>query len=204
MKRGDKHAVSRQAVVLPRQKSNHILWMLVGGAGGAILGFAAALIFCYFTWVRDLQVHLAAKERALSEWEELNRQERATIASMKSMSVDEMKRWMAANNEQTTFFMDMQRRLHQVETALTGPGTTYIAMGVLGLLGVVGLVVFWLRSADRDAATTLENVATLAPEAMVRAVLVRSLAFRKEPLTIALRDDTGGQHPRELSAPSDE
>lgn len=182
-------------------KDLHRPTLLLGVAVGSILGFAAALIFCYFTWVRDLQVHLSAKEKALTEWAELNRQERSTVESMKNMSVDELKQWVAAANEQSTYFMDMQRRLNQLEVALTGPGTTYIVLGVMALLGVVVPLIFWVRSADHAAATALEQVVGLAPEAMVRAVLVQSLALRKEPLTIAVDDQPSFRNPKLPPAP---
>lgn len=179
-------------------RASRVIWILAGTAVGVIVGFALALIFCYFTWVRDLQVHLAAKEKALNDWAELNRQERATIVSMKSMSTAELNKAVADMDRQSTFFMDMQRRLHQVEVTLTGPGTTYILLGIIALLGVVALVVAWLRNGDREAATTLENVAALAPEEMFRAVLVRSLAARKEPLTITVEERSDSQRPKEL------
>ena len=175
-----------------------VLGVVVGGLVGIIIGFVLALIFCYYTWVRDLQVHLVAKEKALNEWAEINRQERATVATLKGMSADELRRWVASVDEQNTSMMSMQRRLHQLELSLTGPGTTYIIIAVCALLGVVGLVVFWLRDANREAATTLENVAALAPEDMVRAVLVKSLAARTEPLAITVEHAPARQRPREL------
>ncbi len=181
-----------------RERAANSLRTYRGVAVGVIIGFACALIFCYFTWVRDLQVHLAAKEKALNDWAEINRQERATIVSMQNMSVDEMKRRVAAVDEENTFFIDTQRRLHQVELAMTGPGTTYIVIAVRGLLVTTVLVFFSFHAADRDAATTLENVASLAPEAMLQAVLVKTLAARKEPLTIAVENRTVPKGPNQL------
>lgn len=183
-------------------KRERRLLVLTGGVVGTIVGFAGALIFCYFTWVRDLQLHLAAKEKALNDWAEINRQERATVAALKDMGTEELRRWVASVDAQNTSMMGMQRRLHQVELAVTGPGTTYIVVAACALLGVVALVVFWLRDANRDAAITLENVAALAPEEMVRTVLVKSLAARTEPLAITIEHGHGRQRPPELPAPT--
>ena len=66
------------------------------------------------------------------------------------------------------------------------------------ILGFVGLVVVWLRDANADAATTIENVASLAPEDMVRSILVTCLA-KREPITV---QGTELPDPMALPAPS--
>jgi hypothetical protein len=199
----EKH-VSNQESRSGRETVANSLRTCRGLATGVIIGFACALIFCYFTWIRDLQVHLVAKEKALNDWAELNRQERARIMAMQNISVDVLKRWVAAVDAENTAFIETQRRLHQLELAVTGPGTTYIVIAVCGLVVTTVLVFFSFHAADRDAATTLENVASLAPEAMLQAVLVKTLAARKEPLTISLENRAVGEDPSRLPDASDE
>uniref|UniRef100_A0A7C4QP03 Cold shock domain-containing protein n=1 Tax=Schlesneria paludicola TaxID=360056 RepID=A0A7C4QP03_9PLAN len=159
--------------------SNPFLWGLVG--------FCAAMIFCEFTWVRPLRAQLDAREKSLQEWERINRQEREAIATIKTISTEELKKWVATMDEQNKRFAELQSKLHQQEIELTGPATSYILIASVVILAVIGLVVFWLRDANASAATTLENVASLAPDEMMRALLVASIANR-EPINVLVSE----------------
>jgi cold shock protein len=152
-----------------------------------LVGFCAAMIFCEFTWVRPLRAQLNAREKSLQEWERINRQEREAIATIKTISTEELKKWVATLDEQNKRFAELQSKLHQQEIELTGPATSYILIASVVILAVIGLVVFWLRDANAAAATTLENVAALAPEDMMRSIFVATLASR-EPINVLVND----------------
>ena len=151
------------------------------------------MIFCEFAWVRPLPEDLVAREKSLQEWERINRQEREAIATIKTISIEELRKWVATTDEQNQRFAELQSKIHQHEIDLAGPAISYILVAALAVLAVIGLVVFWLRDANSAAATTLENVAALAPDAMVRSVLIASLAAHK-PITLVVDDknDKGG------------
>lgn len=157
--------------------SNPFLWALVG--------FLAAMIFCEFTWVRPLRAQLDAREKSLQEWERINRQEREAIATIKTISTDELKKWVATVDEQNKRFAELQSKLHQQEVELAGSATSYIVIAAIAIAAVIGLVVFWLRDANASAATTLENVASLAPDELMRTILFASLANR-EPISLVV------------------
>lgn len=162
--------------------SNPFLWALVG--------FCAAMIFCEFTWVRPLRAQLDAVEKSRQEWERINRQEREAIATIKTISTDELKKWVATVDEQNKRFAELQSKLHQQEVELAGPATSFIVIAAIAIATVIGLIVFWLRDANATAATTLENVASLAPDELMRTVLVASLANR-EPISVVVDPKPG-------------
>jgi cold shock CspA family protein len=145
------------------------------------------MIFCEFNWVRPLRAHLDARERSLQDWERINRQERETIATIKTLSTEEVRKWVATLDEQNQRFSDLQNKLHHQEIELTGPATSYIIIAAVVTVAVIGLVVFWLRDANAAAATTLENVVVLAPEDMMRSLLVAGLA-RRDPISVIVEE----------------
>jgi cold shock CspA family protein len=151
------------------------------------VGFCAAMIFCELTWVRPLRAQLDAREKSLQEWERINRQEREAIAAIKTISTEELKKWVDTMDEQNKRFAELQSRLHQQEIELAGPATSFILIASLVVVAVIGLVAFWLRDANASAATTLENVASLAPDEMMRALLVASIANR-EPINVVVSE----------------
>jgi hypothetical protein len=148
---------------------------LFGGLVGLLVGFAAALVFCWFTWVRPLQANLDAREKSLQEWERINRLEREAVGTIKTISVEELRRWVATVDEQNTRFAELQRIAHEQEMQLAGPAHTYIVITATFVLGVVALVVFWLRDGNTSAATTLDAIAGLAPEQIIRTAVMARL-----------------------------
>ncbi len=147
-----------------------------GGLIGLLIGFAAALIFCWFTWVRPLQANLDAREESLREWERINRMEREAVATIKTIWIEELRNWVATVDEQNSRFAELQRIAHEREMQLAGPAHTYILIAAAVVLGIVGSVVFWLRDGNASAATTLDNIAGLAPEQIIRAAVMARLA----------------------------
>ncbi len=159
---------------------------MFGGLVGLLIGFAAALIFCWFTWVRPLQANLDAREASLQEWERINRMEREAVQTIKTISIEELRKWVATVDEQNSRFAELQRIAHEREMQLAGPAHTYILIAAAVVLGVVGLVVFWLRDGNASAATTLDNIAGLAPEQIIRsAVMARVVNPQLAPGPVA-------------------
>lgn len=147
-----------------------------------LIGFAAALIFCWFTWVRPLQANLDAREKSLQEWERINRLEREAVATIKTISIEEWRKWVSTVDEQNSRFAELQRISHEQEVRLAGPAHTYILIAAAVVLGVVVSVVFWLRDGNASAATTLDNIAGLAPEQIIRsAVMARFVNPQHSP-----------------------
>lgn len=155
--------------------SSPILWVA--------LAILVTFIWCEFTWVRPLREQLANKEKSIHEWERINRQERDAIAAIKTISVAELQKWVATVDEQNRLFAGLQNKFHQQEVDLAGPATSYLVVGGFITLASIGFVVFWLRDADAKDATTLENVAALAPDDMMRSILVAGLTSR-EPINL--------------------
>jgi hypothetical protein len=129
---------------------------------GVLLGFAVALIYCWFSWVRPLQSHLDASEKSLQEWAKVHLRERENAGAIQGLSVNELRTWVAAVDEQNRLFTELERHLHQQELELAGPPTSYLLIAACVVLGVVALMVYWLRDGNQVAATTLENLAVLS------------------------------------------
>lgn len=150
---------------------------------GFFVGAAVTLLFCWFSLVGPLSKQLVAREKAAMEWERINRQERDTVATLKTISTDELKKWVATIDEQNVRFATLQSLLHKQELELSGPATAYIVIASAFLTAITILIVVLFRDANSSAATTIENVASLAPEAMVRSLLTAHLA-KQEPITL--------------------
>ena len=175
-------------------------WIAVlGGVGiGLVIGFFVTILICWFVWIRHYEVQLREKEESLQRWQEQVRRDIDQVTVAKNISLDQVKTWVATNNELREHYTELQRQLHQREIKLASAGNNTVLIGVGAVVAVALLVVFLLRDAHRSAAITLENVASLAPEDMLRAVLVQTLAARKEPLTIAVEHHPAPDRPRQL------
>jgi hypothetical protein len=152
---------------------------ILAGLVGLLIGFAAALVFCWFTWVWPLQANLNAREKSLQDWQRINQMEREAIGTLKTISIGELTKWVAIVDQQNTRFAELMRITHEQEMQLAGPAHTYIFIAAAVVLGVVGLVVFWLRDANASAATTLDNIAALAPEQMIRSAVMTRIVHQQ-------------------------
>jgi cold shock CspA family protein len=150
---------------------------------GLLVGFSGAVIYSEFTWAARLRSQLAEQQRSSLEWERMNRQERQAIADMKTISVEEMRSWVATLDEQNKTFANLQSKYHEQEIELAGPASTYILIAAVITLSGVAIIVFWLRDANAAAATTLENAVALAPDEMLRS-LAFSSHFNRQPKTV--------------------
>jgi hypothetical protein len=140
---------------------NQHSWSAGSVLSGILLGFAVALVYCWFTWARPMQASLDACEQSLQEWAKINMLERQNVSAVKDLSVDELRRWVATLDEQNQRFMALESRVHQQELDLIGPATSYLIIAACVVFGVVILLVYWLRDGNQAAVTTLENLAAL-------------------------------------------
>jgi cold shock CspA family protein len=101
------------------------------------------------------------------------------IATIKTVSTEELRKWVATVDEQNQRFATLERLAHEQEVQLLGPSIDLVVIAAVVVLGVVGLLIFWLRDANAAAATTLDNIAALAPEQALRV----SVATRPSPLS---------------------
>ncbi len=108
-------------------------------------------------------VHLDQREKSLREWERINRQEREAIATIKTISTEELRKWVSTLDEQNTRFAELQSLLHKQEIQLVSPATTHLWISLLALIGVVGFAMWMIRDANADAARTLHNAVALLP-----------------------------------------
>jgi hypothetical protein len=129
----------------------------------AVVGAAVGFLFCWWFLAMPLRTSLAAREEALQEWERINRLERAAVADMKTISGEELRKWVATIDDQNTRYAEMTRRLHQQEIALSGPGTTYLVLAVISLLGTAGFIAWMVRDGNANAAVTLNNAVAVLP-----------------------------------------
>jgi hypothetical protein len=83
-----------------------------------------------------------AQEESLREWERINRKERDAIATIKSISVEELRKWVATLDEQNTRYAELQRLEHEQELRMTGPGISYILLAAFIVLVFFGSLVF--------------------------------------------------------------
>ena len=123
-----------------------------------ILGFSAGYWLCLNSYGAQ-----AEREKALLEYQKKLNEERATLQDMRSLSVDEVKKWAAAQSESSAKFTEIIHKLHQWEKQLQEPNHHLVfgcAFFVLIALGLV--VVAWRASAIRTEAA-MENAIIIMP-----------------------------------------
>jgi len=151
------------------------LGALAGVSVGLVVGFAIA----WFVLLSPMKASVEARERAVQQWEALVAKERQAVGEIKHLSVEELRKWTAAVTEQNTRFADVQRQLHRQEIELTGPGTAFVAIAGFAVLAGLGFAAGMAVDGNREAATTLDNIAALAPAQMVTVSQVAAAERRK-------------------------
>lgn len=144
-----------------------------------IVSFFLGCLFIYVTHVRSLHRVLDKREEQLNNLHELVEKEQRRVAEMGQISQSELKEWIAGNMEINTKFSQIQRRLHQAELEMRTPGLIYLSLGLVIAAFTVGLWYALMHSANAEAASTLDNVAILAPEDMVKTCLVASASRQR-------------------------
>lgn len=137
------------------------------------VGLALGLILCWWFMVRPLEARLDAREKALQEWERINRMERESIANIKTINIEELRKWVSTLDEQNTRYAELQTILHKQEIELTGPATTHLFIALIAVLGAVGFAAWMVRDSNADAARTLNNAVAVLPS-LREALRVRS------------------------------
>lgn len=148
-----------------------------------IVGFIVGVVFCWFFFVRPMGATLDARERNLLEWERLIRQERQTVADIKTIGTEELRKWVATLDEQNTRFSQLQIQLHKQELSLVGPPIMHLWL--MGLIVVIsfGLVIWMIRDGNADAARTLYSAVAVLPS-------LREALREKRPALEASAPDT--------------
>ena len=127
------------------------------------LGLAFGVILCWWFMVRPLEARLDARERSLQEWERINRMEREAIADIKTINIEELRKWVSTLDEQNTRYAELQTILHKQEIELTGPATTHLFIALIAVMGTVGFAAWMVRDSNADAARTLNNAVAVLP-----------------------------------------
>ncbi len=128
-----------------------------------LIGLLTGFFFCWWYLVRPLEARLDAREKAIQEWERINRMEREAIANIKTINIEELRKWVATLDEQNTRYTKLQSLLHKQELALTGPATTHLYISLVAVIGTMGFVAWMMRDSNADAARTLNNAVAVLP-----------------------------------------
>jgi cold shock protein len=128
-----------------------------------LIGLASGFLLCWWFIVNPLAARLDAREKAVQEWERINRMEREAIANIKTINIEELRKWVSTLDEQNTRYAELQTLLHKQELALTGPATTHLYIALIAVLGTVGFVSWMMRDGNADAARTLHNAVAVLP-----------------------------------------
>jgi CspA family cold shock protein len=129
----------------------------------ALIGLSAGFLICWYSMVRPMGVHLAQREKALLEWDQINRQERQAIANIKTISTEEIRKWVSTLDEQNSRFNEIQSRLHKQEVSLISPGTVHLWISLIFVLGMAGFAIWMIRDSNADAARTLQSAVAVLP-----------------------------------------
>jgi len=136
----------------------NILPLLISIVVALVIGVCIGYALCYFGRVRKLEAHLDARERALRDWERLTRIEREQVADVKSMSIQETMKYLAKLDEASTRFARLEQEIFDLEREMLSPGTTFIVIAAIAVLGSLALMVLLMRDANQKAAHTIENL----------------------------------------------
>jgi cold shock CspA family protein len=128
-----------------------------------LVGLALGAILCWWFMVRPLETRLDAREKTLQEWERINRMERESIANIKTINIEELRKWVSTLDEQNTRYAELQTILHKQEIELTSPATTHLFIALIAVLGTVGFAAWMVRDSNADAARTLNNAVAVLP-----------------------------------------
>ncbi len=136
---------------------------------GALLGFmflVGVIVGAGVIWVAVVrpsqELHDQRAER-LREWERLIQLERETVATIKTINVEQLKEWIATSKEHGARFAELQRILHARELRMIGGEWTYIALAVVAFLGAAGFGAFVTRGANANSASSWENAISMMP-----------------------------------------
>lgn len=166
--------MNKQVNSVVKTVSNPLPWVLIS----FILGF----FLCWYLMVLPLNVSLNQREEALKQWEQINRQERQAIGDIKTISIEEVRKWVSTMDEQNTRFSQLQSHLHKQEIALVAPAATHLWISFLIVFCVVGFAVWMMRDSNAEAARTLQSAIAVLPS------LREAISDRRVTLDLPSRD----------------
>ena len=127
--------------------------------GGLVLGF----FLCWWNMVLPLEVRLDAREKSLQEWERINRMEREAIANIKTINIEQLRKWVSTLSEQNARYTELLTLLHKQELALNGLATTHLWIALIAVVGTAAYVSWIVKDSNADAARTLYNAVAILP-----------------------------------------
>jgi len=121
-----------------------------------LVGFILGVGLTWFAFVRPYQ-------KLYGQWAKIMEGERDAISKIKTLSQDELVKWIATLDEQNVRYAELMSILHKLELALAGPAWSYILICGLVVGGTVCALVWMSRDVNADAARTLENAVSVLP-----------------------------------------
>lgn len=142
---------------------------LFGIGFGGVVGWG----LCWAVFVLPFHKNLADREAQLEKWSRLNLQLQELAAENRELSQAELKQYVAANQEATTSFMEVQRSLHERELRLIQTPTSFVLVPIAVLAVACFGVVFFFKALNQRALATVDHVMDLAPSEMIQEVVRR-------------------------------
>ncbi|MDP6439209.1 MAG: hypothetical protein QGH74_06225 [Candidatus Brocadiia bacterium] len=154
------------------------------GVVALLIGVIAGYLFCYGTSVRHLRSELRYARKSMHQWEELQRQEREKISMLQELSVAQIEKYVAALDESSRRFLELQNLLNQKELQLAEAPSAYIIVPSAFIAVLLLVTALILRDSNQQAVTTLENVVAMAPDALIRTCLRTRLSDARSPWSL--------------------
>jgi hypothetical protein len=155
---------------------NPLAW--VGAVAGTFIGWG----ICWMVFVLPFQKNLAEREAQLDHWSQLNQQLQAQTMDYRNMSQAELKQFIASNEEATTEFAEIQRRLQQRELRLGETPIYFVFIPIAVVASAFGGLVLLFKAMNQRALMTVEQVVQLAPTQMLEAVVARHVGLNGPPI----------------------
>src|SRR5205085_5838637 len=101
--------------------------------------------------------NLSEREAQLQNWSQLNQQLQRLAMANRELSQAELKQFVAANQEATVSFQEVQRYLHERELRMTETPTSFILIPVCILAITCCGVVFFFKALNQRALATVDQ-----------------------------------------------
>jgi hypothetical protein len=144
---------------------------LFGGVFGSVIGAA----LCWVLLVLPIHKNLSEREAQLEKWSELNQQLQKIAMENRELSQNELKQFVAENQQAAVSFSEVQSLLRERELRLTETPISFILIPISVVICTFLGVVFLFKALNQRALVTVENVVQLAPRDIVQEVVRRHL-----------------------------
>ncbi len=142
---------------------------------GTVFGVVIGGGICACLFVVPFQKNLKEREDQLESWSRLNQQMQQLTQDNRSMSQEELKKYVAINQAAATQFVEVEKTLHDRELRLTTVPTGFIMIPLVVLVVALGGIVLILKTLNARALATVEHVLHLAPREMVHEIVSRHI-----------------------------